>query len=372
MRRLRVGIVGTGMAFERLHYPAYQELSDRYEIKAVCDEEKRKADFWAGKLSLDSSNVYSDFKEMVKRDDLDVIDIMVPVGMNYRVTHDVASIVTGAHKSIICEKPLAATMDEAKAAAELPQKYNVPIMIAENYRCNEEINIIRDYVGEKRIGETFYFVQNRVVDFPGDIAGNRFPSVEWRQHPDFPGGAILDTGVHEFAALRHIFGAIDKVQAFGRHQSRDYAPYSVICVNMLFNSGVIGIFSFFCSGKEMQRPLVGLRIFGASGMIYLEERNCGTVNVAYNNGGCERIPYRPQRGFFNELLNFYQAASGNEPISVTPEMEFGDTYTVLQILKSIGTDEIIWLDKEAEYKPDYGTSLKKTAREPRAGGSAFS
>ncbi|HAG12111.1 MAG TPA: oxidoreductase [Desulfotomaculum sp.] len=372
MLKLRVGIIGAGMAFERLHYPAYQELPDRYEIKAICDEDKRKADYWAKKLILDNSTVYSDYKEMVKRDDLDVIDIMAPIGMNYRVTHDVASLLTGSHKSIICEKPLAATMDEAKAAAELPQKYHVPIMIAENYRYNEEINIIRDYVGEKRIGETFYFVQNRVVDFLGEVASDRFPSAEWRQRPDFPGGAILDTGVHEFAALRHIFGAIDKVQAFGQHQSYDYAPYSVICVNMLFKSGVIGTFSFFCSGKEVQRPLVGLRIFGASGMIYLEERNCGTVNVAHNNGDYERIPYRPQRGFFNELLNFYQAASGNEPISVTPEMEFGDTYTVLQILKSIGTDEIIWLDKEAEYKPDYGAIHRNTAREPRAGKSNFS
>ncbi len=358
MKKLRVGIIGAGMAFEQLHYPAYQELSDKFEIAAICDLDPQKANYWVKKLNLVQQKVYSEYRNMVVRDDIDVIDIMVPIELNYKITKEVASLVAGSRKWIICEKPLASTLEEAKSAVELPQKYHVPIMITENYRYNEEINIIRDYVCGERIGEVLYFMQNRVINFLEDINMNKFPSTRWRQHPKFPGGAILDTGVHDIAALRHIFGAIEKVQGFGRPQDYDFSPYSVVCVNMLFKSGLIGQFSFFCSGKEMQRPWIGLRIFCTRGMIYLEDRDCGTVNIAYNDGRFEQIPYRPQRGYYNELLNLYQAAAGNEPVSVTPELEFGDTYTIFQILNAVRDGKTLPVDREIDYIPSYDLEHK--------------
>jgi predicted dehydrogenase len=116
------------------------------------------------------------------------------------------------------------------------------------------------------------------------------------------------------------------LQAFGQPQPDDFSPYAVVNVNLKFKSGLTGQFSFFSSGQEMQRPLTGLRIFGTQGMIYLEEKNCGTINVSYNDGRSEQIPYKPESGYYNELLNFYNALIGIEEIAVTPEMEFGEPY----------------------------------------------
>lgn len=350
MKKLRVAIIGAGMAFERLHYPAYQEMTDKYQIVAVCDENREKASFWAGRLGIDNGGVYTDYREMCRRDDIDCFDIMVPIDKNFLVTEEVART---ARKPIICEKPLAPTREQAIAHRDLPEKYGLPILIAENFRYNEEIDIIRDLIRTKKVGDMVYFIQNRVYAFPIDMKKNSFASVEWRQHPDYPGGTILDTTVHDLAALRHILGPIDRLQAFGVPQDDQFSPYSVINVNMKFKSGVIGNFSFCCAGVEMQRPLIGLRMFGTGGMIYLEERDCGTINVAHNDGGYERIPYRPQRGFYNELLNFYNAATGSEPLSVTPEMEFGDAMTVFAILDSIKEKSIVEVDRYGVYDPAY-------------------
>ena len=336
-----MGIIGTGMAFERLHYPAYQELIDKFQIVAICDSDIQKTKNWLQPLGLRPEDVYSDFHEMMKRDDLDAFDIMVPIELNYEITEEVAQ----AGKPIICEKPLAPTKEQTEAARDLPRKFNIPIMIAENFRHNDEINIIRDLIRTKNIGTVYCFIQNRVVDFPSDMLKNKFPAKEWRQHPEFPGGTFLDTGVHDIAGLRHIFGAIDYVQAFGRGQEEDFAPYTIIQANFQFKSGVTGHFAFFSVGKEMQRPLIGLRIWGTNGMIFLEERDCGTVNVAYNDGTSEQIPYKPQRGFYHELLNFYRAATGEEPLSVTPEIEYGDAMTVFAILDSIKERQIMPVDK---------------------------
>lgn len=347
MKKLRVGVIGTGMAFERFHYPAYMELQDRFEIFALCDPDLNKAGEWAKKLNIGQQNVYSNFREMLKNPGIDVFDIMVPIGQNFTVTEEVAK----AGKPIICEKPLAPDIEQARAHRELPKKYRVPIMIAENYRYNEETDMIRDMLRTERAGKPVYFLQNRVMFFPGDMLEDKFAAKEWRQHPDFPGGIILDTGVHDLAALRHFFGAVDQVQAFGVPQDDDFAPWAVVNANIRFKSGVTGQFTFYCAGKEMQRPLIGLRIFCTNGMIFLEDRDCGTINVAYNDGRSERVSYRPQRGFYNELLNFYKAAVGEEMISVTPEVEYGDAKMMFDIIRSIREERPVRVDDGPEPMP---------------------
>lgn len=353
LSKLRVGVIGTGMAFERLHYPAYLKLSDVYEIGAVCDQDESKLADWGQRLGLSGENLYTDWRKMVGKDDLDVIDIMVPIELNYAITEGVARELAGKRKGIICEKPLAGTFREALSARELAQRYSVMIMIAENYRYSEEMNIIRDLVTCRRVGDPMYFIYNRTVDFPSDVWKDDFAAREWRQYPQFPGGAIADMAVHDIAGMRHVFGAIDRLHAFGRPQEAEFSPYSVVAVNLLFKSGLVGQFSFFCAGKEMQRPLVGFRIFGTEGMIYLEERNVGVINVAYNDRRSEQIPYDPQKGYYNELLNLANALTGKEPVSVPPEMEYGDLKMVRDILKSVQEQKIVTVDKTADYVPDY-------------------
>ena len=349
VKRLRMGIIGVGLAFEKLHYPAYQRLQDKYEIRAICDIDGYKLERWRHILGLSPGDIYEDFREMLTRQDLDAFDIMLPIELNFQVTEAVAQ----AGKPIICEKPLAPTKEEALAAKGIPTRLNVPVMIAENYRYNEENNIIRDLVRLGEIGEVLYFIHNRVVDFPADMVKDGFARTEWRQHPEYPGGVFYDTGVHDIAALRHIFGAVDIVQAVGVEQAADFAPYVVIQANLRFKSGVTGSFSFFCAGKEMQRPLIGLRIFGTKGMIYLEEPKCGVVNVAYNDGRSRQILYQPEMGFYNELVNFYKAAIGQEPLAVTPELEYGDALTIFAILEAAKTGRTVEVDQEFAYEPAY-------------------
>lgn len=349
MKKLRMGIIGTGMAFEKLHYPAYQKLSDKFVIAALCDSDFQKADKWRKLLNLHPGDSYSDFHEMIRRKDLDAFDIMVPIELNYEVTEEIAQ----AGRPIITEKPLGATKEQAFAARELPRRFNIPIMVAENYRYNDDTNIIRDLIRTQETGRVYYFIQNRFVDFPAEMTKDKFPAREWRQHPEFPGGVFYDTAVHETAALQHIFGAIESVHAFGVKQEEDFSPYSVIQTNLLFKSGITGHFTFFCAGKEIQRPLLGLRIFCDNGMIYLEGRDCGTVNVFYNNGESKQIPYQPQMGFHHELLNFYKAASGEEPLAVTPELEYGDAMVIFAILDSLENRKEVKVAARAKYEPVY-------------------
>lgn len=348
MEKFKVGVIGTGLAWERLHYPAFRELSDKYEIRAICDSNRERVERWGQILGLDPfRDIFIDFQPMIERDDLDVIDILVPIPQN----HPVAEIVARTGKAIILEKPMGATYQQALATRDLPRRYGIQMMIAENYRYSEEFNILRDLVREKKVGDTVFFIYHSTSCFPCAMTKDTFSAAEWRQHPAYPGGDILDAAIHNLAGIRHIFGGIKHLQAFGVPQNDDFSPYAVVTVNLQFMSGVIGEFSYYPAGREPQKPLIGLRIFGANGMIYLEDTKCGMINVFYNDGGHEIIHFRPMRGYYNELLNFYNALTGKEAIAVPPEMEIGDLRTIYAILQSISEEEIVKVDKIREYAP---------------------
>ncbi|MFW5999633.1 MAG: Gfo/Idh/MocA family protein [Halanaerobiaceae bacterium] len=341
MKQVKVGIIGCGMAWERLHYPAFKELQDRYQITACADVDREKAVHAAKMVGLGEDRVYEDYRKMLEQEELDAVDVLVPIPDNFPVSKDVAR----AGLDIICEKPLADNLEDAGEFTRFPGEYGIKVMIAENYRYDEENNILRELVENEEVGEIIYFISNHIYNFAEDMKKNKFAAREWRQHPEYPGGRLLDGALHNLAGFRHIFGAIKSLHAMGKPQQAEYNPYISTHLNLRFESGVVGQFSYCPTGQEPQRPLVGTRIFGSQGMIYLEEKKCGIINVFYNNGDLKQIPFQPERGFYNELLNFHKSYMGEEDISVSPEVEYGDVKTVMSILESVETGEEIEVDK---------------------------
>lgn len=326
---LRMAIIGTGLAWERLHLPALKRLQDKYKIVAMANPTRSKLESAANEINLSHDNIYENYKDMLKRDDIDVVNVLVPIELNYIVSKDVAK----SGINVICEKPLAPNEKEAKKFLDLEKKYGIKIMIAENFRYNEENNILKNIVAEKRIGDVFYFTKVNISDFKASlIKPDSFASKEWRQHPDFKGGTILDGGVHDIAAIRHIFGDIKDMSAFGTPSNYEFTPYSLISVNMKMKSGVIGNYVYCSTEKESQKPALGFRIFGSKGNIYLENKDCGIINIFYNDGGHEMIHYTPNEGYYNELLNYYNFINNRENITVTPQVEYEDAYTIFTIL----------------------------------------
>ena len=75
---------------------------------------------------------------------------------------------------------------------------------------------------------------------------------------------------------------------------------------------------------------MGLRIFGSRGEIVLESKECGVVQIHYRDGRSEQKSFVPEKGFYNELLSFY-----NGDIVSTPEKELGDMELIFEILDQI-------------------------------------
>jgi len=108
--KLKLGVIGIGLAWDKLHQPALAQLGDCYEIVAMCDTEIEKARGAAAALHLPAEQIYSDHKQLLQQSNIDVVLTLVPISENFEVARDV--ILAG--KDLIAEKPLAATLEGAK------------------------------------------------------------------------------------------------------------------------------------------------------------------------------------------------------------------------------------------------------------------
>ncbi|MCL2521892.1 MAG: Gfo/Idh/MocA family oxidoreductase [Erysipelotrichales bacterium] len=324
--RIKLGVIGTGMAWHRLHLPALKRLSAKYEIVALCDIDEEKVKAAAQKLNISKEDTYTDYLDLLKREDIDTIDLLVPIKENYPIARDI--LISG--KNLIAEKPFAAMPDEAEELITIKDERKLKVMVAENLRYEECYKIIKEIIYSKRLGEVNYFILHTGADFEADVKGDTFAKREWRQRPEFPGGIFLDGGIHDMALLRFLFGDMTDLSAKAIKQAKSYCEYQSIHCLLEFNNQVSGHYTYCSDSKEFNKNLIGLRIFFRDGELYLASKDSGKIELYFKNGKKTKIKFRPEQGYYNELLNY---AEGD--IVSTPEKEIGDIKLIHAILNKL-------------------------------------
>ena len=144
----------------------------------------------------------ADWREVIARDDVHVVDILTPGDSHAEIA--IAALEAGKH--VICEKPLAKTVEEAQrmtAAAQAAAAKGVRSMVAFNYRQVPAIGLARQLVEAGRLGEVR---QVRAVYLQDWIVDPEFP-LTWRLQKDRSGaGALGDIGSHIIDAAQFITG----------------------------------------------------------------------------------------------------------------------------------------------------------------------
>ncbi len=120
-QRLRIGLIGAGNILKR-HATAYRALPQLATLSAVSDIDKRRAESARDRFGFKTA--HTDYREMLGRDDVDVVDICTPASLHTSMVID--AIEAGKH--VLCEKPMATTLGEADriiAAADAHPKQTV-------------------------------------------------------------------------------------------------------------------------------------------------------------------------------------------------------------------------------------------------------
>src|SRR5450631_2281341 len=163
-KTLRVGLVGYGF-MGRTHSNAYRQVNAffdagyRPQLTAVCGRDNHKAKQFAARWGFDS--VETEWKALVAREDIDLIDIASP-----NDTHaEVAIAAAQAGKMVLCEKPLGRTAEEAKTMVDAVEKAKVPNMVWYNYRRVPAVVLLKSLLDGDRFGRIFHYRSQFLQDW---------------------------------------------------------------------------------------------------------------------------------------------------------------------------------------------------------------
>lgn len=175
--------------------------------KVVVDVTDGQADEGRRRYGFEESS--SDWRAVVQRPDIDVVDICTPNDSHAAIA--IAAAEAGKH--IICEKPLARGGEEAKAMLDAVNKAGVIHMVAFNYRRTPAVALARKYIADGRIGEIRNFRGTYLQDWSADPDS----PLSWRFQKKVAGsGTIGDIGTHVVDLARYLVGEIAEVNALTR------------------------------------------------------------------------------------------------------------------------------------------------------------
>jgi myo-inositol 2-dehydrogenase/D-chiro-inositol 1-dehydrogenase len=156
MKPLNIGLVGYGFmgrthsnAF--LQAPRFFDLPVRPVLKALCARNADRARAFAANWGYES--VETDWRKLVERKDIDLIDIASPNDSH----HDIAVAAAKAGKIVMCEKPLGRTAAEATAMVDAVEAAKVPNTVWYNYRRVPAVVLIKHLLDEGRMGKIFHY-----------------------------------------------------------------------------------------------------------------------------------------------------------------------------------------------------------------------
>ncbi|MGE3874801.1 MAG: Gfo/Idh/MocA family protein [Parvibaculaceae bacterium] len=209
-RTLNVAMIGGGF-MGKAHALAYAAMPMFFwpapaipHRKVLVDVTTEIAAEGAARLGFDESS--ADWKAVIARNDIDVVDIVTPNDSHAELA--IAALQAGKH--VICEKPLARTGPEAKAMADAARKARVINMVAFNYRRTPGVALAKKLIDAGRIGKILNFRGTYLQDWSADPNG----PLSWRFQKRIAGsGTVGDIGTHVVDFARHLVGEISAVNA---------------------------------------------------------------------------------------------------------------------------------------------------------------
>jgi predicted dehydrogenase/Xaa-Pro aminopeptidase/putative sterol carrier protein len=257
-RRVRFGVIGAGSAWG--FHSAACAGSPYLEFVAVYDKNQKLAEKVAKRYKANTMEAYSDLGRFLKSD-IEAVLIMVP-----HVYHaDLVSRVAVAKKHILCEKPMATTLEDCDRMIQSAKKAGVKLMIAENHRFLPAHQYVHDTVQKGLIGDVLLVRAYEGVD---EIEGMTTPDF-WKGDPiRAGGGSFMDMGAHKFATLQWVLeDRIESVTALLAKQATNLPEKAEDnALSMLrFAKGAVG--EVVVSFTQMTPPFNSMEIYGTKGTI---------------------------------------------------------------------------------------------------------
>lgn len=187
-KTVKIGFIGCGGIANGKHFPGMQQQVEKggVELVAFCDLIEERAVKAAKEYGTPDAKVYTDYKELLKDPEIDAVHVLTP-----NVSHSEISVAAlEAGKHVLCEKPMAATIEDAKRMIEARDRTGKMLTIGYQYRHFPANQVAKKVVDEGWIGEPYYaeatYLRRRGVPTWGVFTDKSKQG----------GGPLIDIGTH--------------------------------------------------------------------------------------------------------------------------------------------------------------------------------
>lgn len=313
---LKIGLVGVG-GISGAHIPAWKSMED-VELVALCDVRPERMENYA------DMRRYTDFEEMLAKEDLDILDICVPTYLH--ADFAIKAMERGLH--VICEKPISLNQEDVKRVYDAARKNNVKFMVAQVIRFWPEYELIKELYDTGKYGKLLSGYMSRLSAMPGWSWDN------WMQDESRSGLAAFDLHIHDMDYMVYAFGKPQNT--ISRRVKRPEQDY--ISATYDFDGFSVTAESSFYAGNY---PFAaGFRFQFEEALVTYQDGSC---IIYHGDGRVEDLTSAPEgdtgsinlpksNAYANEIRYFTDCVKEDRfPEKVKPE----ELSTVIEILKSL-------------------------------------
>lgn len=210
----KIGVVGAGYWSDK-HLKAWQRIPG-VQIQGLCDTDTERLHRKAQEYSIPEGKLYATLDEMLAADaDLDVIDIITAPGTHPELVGSAAR----AGKHIMCQKPFARSIEEARGMVETAKAAKVRLMVTENWRWLQPVQTLKQLLADGAAGD-LNMIRYIHTDYysPRFAPENELPQPFFREMPKL---LFYEMGVHWYDTWRFLFGDPKRLYA----EMRRISPY---------------------------------------------------------------------------------------------------------------------------------------------------
>lgn len=297
--QINIACVGAGY-FAQFHLEAWKRIPE-VNLVAICDQEEAKATAFAEKYAI--PKVYTNVDELLAREALDVLDIITPPETHFAICQKAAQ--KGIH--LICQKPLAPTLEEATELVQMINEQGVRLMVHENWRFQPWYRQIKRMLNSGQIGSQIHSLYFRMR-----MGDGWSPEAYLDRQPYFremPRLLVYETGIHFIDTFRYLLGEVESVYSDLRKLNQNIAGED--CGVLLFNfkNGARGIWDanrFNESNQTNARYTFGtLLLEGNKGAIRLY--NDGKITLQKLGESEKVVPYHHEdKNFAGDCVHALQ------------------------------------------------------------------
>lgn len=336
---MRVGIAGTGV-MGSTHAESWSHVAGAVIAGFVAETEAEArplADQYGARVHTHYPGLLAD---------VDIVDICSPTHLHYEMVLQAAA----AGKQVICEKPLARTLEQGQEMIAACRKAGVQLFVAHVVRFFPEYALAKAAVQEGQIGKPGVLRLRRGSFRPRKAAGN------WFLDEEKSGGILLDMMIHDFDYARWVVGEVESVFARRVTQAHPDAPIDYGMVILTHRGGAL---SHVAGAWAYPPPTfrTGFEISGDAGMIDFDSDSTAPImnliQKSSESGGEVGLPSSPvsESPYTTQLKEFYAAIAQKRPARVSAADGLAALQIGLAAIESTKTGKEICLKPLAEVQP---------------------